>query len=174
MKHLLLLASILLAAFSANAQTNIKLFDNIGKQAITELLGNPSETWSETDFDGFPILLANSKKVNICIDLKNRLSWFATKSPSFYILPEVVPGGIKVGDSISKLKNIDFIHSPYGQGKSGNGLSRENVGDKTLYYIYQEEYDFIVLEVDNGIITKLEFRTVDENFTITPKRLFDY
>ena len=134
MKRFLLLFCIVFACIAANGQIKIKQFDNIGLQAITKLLSNPPEEWTETGMDGF-------KKVSICINPDKSLRWFATKSPTYCIIPEVVPGGIKVGDSLSKLKSIDFINSNYGQGKPGNGLTRENEGNKTFFYIYHEEYN---------------------------------
>lgn len=60
------------------------------------------------------------------------LCGFETNSPSYCILSDLVSGGIRVGDSISKLQSIDFVNSKYGKGNTQNAFKSGLIETKLL------------------------------------------
>ena len=90
------------------------------------------------------------------------LAWdgFMTESPDFCILSDSFPGGIKVGDSLERLRQLDFVHTKRGKGRVKNGLRPVNDDSSTgQYVIFQEEYDHFYLNVKDGIVSKIQWGT---------------
>ena len=90
------------------------------------------------------------------------LAWdgFMTESPDFCILSDSFPGGIKVGDSLERLRQLDFVHTKRGKGRVKNGLRPVNDDSSTgQYVIFQEEYDRFYLDVKDGIVSKIQCGT---------------
>ena len=85
---------------------------------------------------------------------------FSTESPDFCILSDSFPGGIKVGDSLERLQQLDFVHTKRGKGRAKNGLHHLN-DDPTVaqFVIFGEEYDHFYLDVDDGVVSKIQWGT---------------
>ncbi|MBP3203485.1 MAG: hypothetical protein J6M31_07790 [Bacteroidales bacterium] len=83
---------------------------------------------------------------------------FSTNSSDFVVIPDVLDGGIRVGDMFSKLQAIDFSATKYGRGKPGNNLKQQRnyygfQDNDDCYVIYEEEYEQLWISVSNGVIT---------------------
>ena len=95
------------------------------------------------------------------------LDGFATDSEDFFILNNVVPSGIRVGDSLSKLQNCHFENTPYGRNKPGNALRQLSSSEATFisdnydanYVIYAEEFNKVYLCVRNNIVVAFLYST---------------
>ena len=103
------------------------------------------------------------------------LDCFETDSSLFSVASQLISGGIHVGQSISSLMSIDFVHSSYGRNKSGNGLMSIDypymILDKAANYIlFREEYEYIVISVEDGIVTAWSYCTKED----TPYPEYDY
>lgn len=165
MKRVLVISIAIVMSLSANAQIDIKAFDRIGKEAVENLLGNPLESW---DYDTYPegmVLGAceydenGMKEYGPCgavigvQEKDNALFLFSTSSPRFLFLTNLAEGGIKVGDSIDRIREIDFVHSRYGRNKPGNGL-QPVVSWKGIdqYCLFGEEMENVYLRFKDGVL----------------------
>ena len=167
-KKILFFICILISTFSASAQIDISRFNKVGEPAISAILNCPNEIWGETDIDGYPKLGSHniygygpSGCVIIIDPYSKELKYFSTESTNYYMLPDIVPGGIRVGMKLSDLEKIDFVNTRYGRGKNGNALKLIQIdsdGEKE-YGIFYEEYQDIILYVKNGIVTSFIFST---------------
>lgn len=125
MKRIVLLCII--AMFSnfieLHAQRDIDyfLYDNSYDRVIA-LYGDPLEyreyegeggEYIETLYDGFQITFSKDRK---------RIEMVIVWSDEFRFLPSVVPGGIKIGDSISNFDGVDFSLILSGEHYETNGL----------------------------------------------------
>ena len=130
---------IILAAFftyAATAQTDIKVFDKIGPDAVLNKLCElnffqepeyfSSLHWTKSE-NG--LVLENEKGgvLNPSVALADNtyeLIGFETTSDRFLFLTDYIPGGIKVGDSISKVQNVSFSDTEYGKGNPKNNCTK--------------------------------------------------
>ena len=91
------------------------------------------------------------------------LDGFETESPDFCILSDCFPGGIKVGDRLERLKQLDFVHTRYGKGRAKNGLRLAgNHSELDEYIIFGEEYNSFYLYVKDGIVQSISWITPDD------------
>ena len=145
------------------AQRDIKTFDHMSPEDVIALYGTPlrAEEYS-SDYEEY-IVFYNHSRFYFCPvrDLNGReyysLLGFETDSPQFRVLSDYIEGGVKVGDSLTRLQSIDFQHSPYGRNKAANALkptSRYLIMDsyKSSYVAFEEQYCFLTFCVENGII----------------------
>ena len=177
MKKFLPLLSLLAAILPTFAQ-NVRNqpFDptlNLGKKTsdeIIRLLGKPEQIDS-TLMDGLGVYYPGTrfyfyeshnparqgkKPVYIC-------DGFETESPDLCILSDCFPGGIKVGDRLERLKQLDFVHTRYGKGRAKNGLRLlGNHSEREEYIIFGEEYDSFSLYVKDGIVRSISWLTPDD------------
>ena len=87
---------------------------------------------------------------------------FQTDSPDFCILSRDFKGGIKVGDSLEKIRQLDFVHTSRGKGREKNGLRKVAGHDTRIQYVvFGEEWERIFLNFENGILQEI--------FTDTPQ-----
>ena len=131
-KIALFLIVFLTISTTMSAQIDINQFNKVGPEAVSALLGNPPEQWRD---DVYPdcLILGDEEYHNntcsfnarICLnDVDYRLVGFATKSSVYPFLLSFIPGGVRVGDPISKVESYDFVHTRYGRSKSGNALTQ--------------------------------------------------
>ena len=169
MKRLaILIVGTLISASSLSAQIDISRFNKVGEQAISAIINCPEETWGETDIECEPKYGTESMNgygpsgcVIIIAHYSKELKYFSTESTNYYMLPDIVPGGIRVGMKLSDLEKIDFVNTRYGRGKQGNALKLIQItsdGEKE-YGIFYEEYQDITLYEKNGIIISFVFST---------------
>ena len=83
------------------------------------------------------------------------LDGFTFSSNRFCVFSDYIDGGIKIGDSLERLQSIDFVHTPYGRGRQGNALKQ--LDNHQQYVIYGDEYWDCCFDIDNGIITLIQF-----------------
>jgi hypothetical protein len=75
--------------------------------------------------------------------------------PAIYVLSDVIPGGIKVGDPLERLQLFDFVHTPYGKGNPNNGLK---ILGENHFGLFLDEWGFYYFTVKNGMISAIDFR----------------
>ena len=175
MRKCFLISFLLIAASPAKAQIDVKLFDKIGPDAILTLLHNPIESWSnmenvdglvlgDCDYDEDGLMYYGPCEAVIAInDEDYSLIMFSTASPKFVFLTSIVEGGIKVGDSYNRIRNIDFVHSKYGRNKAENGLVKI-VSWKGIdqYCLFGEEYEQLYLRFKDGVLIDIIYDLAQE------------
>ena len=178
MKKFLLLLSLLAAILPTRAQhVRNKPFDptlnpeRLTPDEIIRLLGKPEQIDSALIDDGLGVFYpdarfyfyesydpARPEKEPVYV-------WdgFETESPDFCILSDCFPGGIKVGDRLEGLKQLDFVHTRYGKGRAKNGLRLTgNYSELDEYSIFGEEYDSFYLHVKDGIVQRISWVTPED------------
>ena len=178
MKKILLLLSLLAAILPTFAQhVRNKPFDptlnpeRLTPDEIIGLFGKPEQIDSALIDDGLGIFYpearfyfyesydpARPEKEPVYV-------WdgFETESPDFCILSDCFPGGIKVGDRLERLKQLDFVHSRYGKGRAKNGLRLAgNHSELDEYIIFGEEYNSFYLHVKDGIVRSISWVTPED------------
>lgn len=161
---ILLMASML--SFITYAQRDIKTLDGKTTQQIINIMGTPQTQDLSESFSDFDDLYYEDTRIGIIPSSKS-IDFFKTASKKYCVLSHLVSGGIKVGDSLSKLQSISFASTPYGRNKQSNALKPYNgvdgvkypiYGYNANYVIYESEYCSIYLAVVNGIIKSWSFR----------------
>lgn len=164
---------IILAAFftyAAMAQTDIKVFDKIGPDAVLNKLCElnffqepeyfSSLHWTKSE-NG--LVLENEKGgvLNpsvVLADNTYELIGFETTSDRFLFLTDYIPGGIKVGDSISKVQNVSFSDTEYGKGNPKNNCTKVfSSPEGGIYQIFGAELFTYTLNVQNQMITAISY-----------------
>ena len=152
-------------SLSAMAQQDIKVFHKAGPDAILQMLDDADLTW----WDFSPNLVLGTKDErscdpSLCIDGKTfGLTGFFTEKMEYVILSDLVPGGIKVGDRISKYTSVNFARTRYGRGKPDNNCVLAERRNGTDYYtIYGEEFKYFILGVRGGKIIHLTLATCED------------
>lgn len=183
MKRLIFFVFAALITNAAFAQTDIKVFDRIGPDAVLNKLDalgfynidiDSYVTWTENDGDWF-LEYSDGKYTDPTVVLSEgayRLIGFETSSSEFLFLTDYVSGGFRVGDSISKLLNVDFSQSEYGRGNPLNNcrLTGKTSSGKDTYIIFGEELYHISLTVTNGRIESIVYIRTQED----PYDNYDY
>lgn len=165
MKRMTILLIFLACSLSAMAQQDIKLFHKAGPDAILRMLGDANLAW--WDFSPNRVLGTKDERncdPSICIDGKTfGLTGFFTEKAEYVILSDLVPGGIKVGDRISKYTSVNFARTKYGRGKPMNNCVLAERRNGTDYYtIYGEEFKYFILGVRNGKIVHLTLASCED------------
>ena len=164
---------IILAAFftfAAMAQTDIKVFDKIGPDAVLNKLCElnffqepeyfSSLHWTKSE-NG--LVLENEKGgvLNpsvVLADNTYELIGFETTSDRFLFLTDYSPGGIKVGDNISKVQNVSFSDTEYGKGNPKNNCTKVfSSPEGGIYQIFGAELFNYTLNVQNQMITAISY-----------------
>lgn len=162
MKKIIILLFATVLSFSAYAQRDIKTLDGKTAQQIINIIGTPdSKDFGESlpEYDCLEYKDTYIAIVHLGIDGKTTIiDSFKTSSKKYCVLSHLVSGGIKVGDSLSKLQSIDFASTPYGRKKQANALKAFTECEYTIYgydvnyVIYEQEYSSIYFAVQNGVI----------------------
>lgn len=160
MKHYIIFPSIIIAlqlvsAITASAQTDIKTFENKDYDYFIETYGQPIvESTSEKESD---VIWLEFSDFFVAFDFETKklCKCYFTRA-DFCILSDYIDGGIKIGDSITRLKNVDFAITKYGRNKERNGLSAYQ-GKLYNYVIFQEEMHHIYFSIKKGIIKEIMF-----------------
>ncbi len=156
-----------------SAQIDIKQFNKVGPEAVSTLLGNPPEQWEDNLYPDCLILGDEEYIEGVCSfgarividDEDYTLTGFDTRSSNFIILSDFINGGVRVGDSISRLAAYDFVHTTYGRNKEGNALKQDvNYPDGTSSYtLFEEEFQSIFFRVQNNIIIEISLSTSEDD-----------
>ena len=164
MKRLLLLLTLAQICISTYAQRDIKTLEGLTSIEIIEAMGPASSadlgnSFPDVDIYEYPDtrfgILKNSKKIE----------FFTTKSAKYCILSDIVSGGIRVGDSITKLINIDFTKCAYGRNKKSNALKdspklvHDLIGYASNYVIFEDEYHSIYITIKDDKVIAWGFST---------------
>ena len=165
MKRMMMTLFLLAFSLSAMAQKDIKVFHKIGPDAILRQLGDASLSF--WDFSPNLVLGTKDEKScdpSVCIDNKTySLTGFYTEKSDYVVLSDMVSGGIKVGDKISKYTSVNFARTRYGRGKPGNNcLLAERRNGTDYYTIYGEEFKYFILGVRDGKIIHLTLATCED------------
>ena len=169
MKRILILTAAFLTAVTAYAQRDIKTLEGKTGSQITRLTETPSSTDLGKTFSYLDIYKYKDTEFAIDRDSKT-LDSFETTSDKYCVLSNLISGGIKVGDSLSKLQGFNFAKSKYGRNKPSNGLKNVNTsefrypifGNLANYVVYEDEYQTIFISVKNGRITAWAYITKED------------
>ena len=173
MKRIIITITTILAAVAMNAQqVDIKQFHKAGPDAVYSLLGNPAgEKWTTYEDEGVMCLGSQTKDgygpSGVIITLLKdsyALESFKTENPKYLFLTDYVQGGVKAGDQLSKIQNVDFVHTRYGRNKAENGLKfvRTTETGKSVYSIFAKEQQSFILYVKNGKILSILYESKPE------------
>lgn len=88
------------------------------------------------------------------------MSGFTFSSNRFCIFSDFIEGGIRIGDSLERLQSIDYVHTPYGRGRQGNALRKMS---NQQYIVYSDEYWDCCFDIENGIITLIQFGSKEDS-----------
>ena len=85
---------------------------------------------------------------------------FHTDSPDFCFFSDCFPGGIRVGDRIERIRELDIVHSRVGKGRPENGLRKmDGEAENDYYRILDAEYDHFFLEVKDSVVSSIDWST---------------
>lgn len=173
MKKRVLFAIGLMMALPAYAQWDIKIFDRIGRDAIIGILGVPEPDkkyggWTDEvipvdyryseEYPGTSFVLEKDT-----FDLRG----FNTRSPAFCVLSDYIEGGIKVGDSLSRLQSVDFVHSAYGKNNPDNALRLiDSTRERDYYEVFSKEWSNFCFAVKNDVIISIAMSSHSEDSAI--------
>jgi len=154
-QHLILLAAVLGLARPCAAQHDLSEFIGMGPQQILQVLGPEGRYVTDYDYplDGveYPDLVFYFTKGT------GHLEIFETKSPAVTVLSNFIPGGIRVGDPLSRLRLVDFARTRFGRNKPRNGLRKverytQILGEDANYVLFSEEHMYFCFAVRDGVI----------------------
>ena len=135
MKKVISVATLLFASLICFAQMDIATLDGKTPNQIISIIGAPNvvdtvgHTCSVTLIYGDCVVFLDEMSED---DGEYRLCGFETDSPSYCILSDLVPGGIRVGDRMSKLQSLDFVNTKYGKGNTQNAFKSGRIETKLL------------------------------------------
>lgn len=153
-----------LVTFAAGAQTDIKNIEGKTGTQITRITGTPSSKDLGDSFPDVDIYEYSDTRFGILRDTK-KIDFFVTKSTKYCVLSGLIPGGIRVGDSLSKLRGFDFAGCAYGRGKPSNafkgnpGMIVDLMGYDSNYVIFEDEYHTIYIAVRNNKVVAWSYGT---------------
>ena len=168
MKKYIIILITLFLPLAAFAQRNIKTFEGKTTSAVTDLIGRPlvllegDDTTEDAD-----ILTYQDTRLAIYKNTRG-LDFFETTSNKYCIFSHLISGGIKVGDSLTRLQSIDFAKTAYGRSKSSNRLktfdsfSYEVFGHPANYVVYESEYCSVYFCVENNTIAAWSYLTKED------------
>ena len=173
MKRIIITITAILAAVAMNAQqVDIKQLHRAGPDAVYNLLGNPvGESWTTYEQEGIMCLGSQTKygygPSGVIVTLLKdsyALESFKTENPRYLFLTDFVQGGVKVGDPVSKLENVDFAHTRYGRNKMENDFKfvRTTETGKAVYKIFAKEYQSFTIYAKNGKIISILYSSKQE------------
>lgn len=179
LKPLIILFACMFTATAAFAQTDIKSLNEAGLQKVKNQLGSACANCSWAFYDDFYLLeekpgRAASPEITLWEDSYSLRS-FATDSPKYIFLSDYISGGVKVGDPLSKVKDINFAGTTYGRNDTRNNCRKVNFYDGNEWYvIFGQTHQEIELRVENGVIKEIRLDWPDreegffpDNYDIT-------
>jgi|GEM_PF-1270162 len=160
MKRIYALIVMLLAAIPCMAQIDIATLDGKTPDEVIKMFGTPvDQDRDRMDYDCDAVLIYKNCKIYLDKVYNNdeslkgyTLCAFETDSPSFCILSDVYPGGIKVGDKAADLEKFDFANCKYGNHRTENNFRKVS---KTEYSLFIERYEHYYFTVQDGIIKSI-------------------
>ena len=176
MKRLFAISAVLVAIFISqrlSAQVDLSsISDGDGFSKVTELFGQPLEReeyegecgeYLALRYSGFLITFLKPDS------LESIYIW--TKEIS--VLSSVVPGGIKVGDNVSKFKDIDFSKEVTGKHYEPAGFiplpspfrchSSENINYNYMILSRADPFN-VMFATENGIIREMRVSHPDDAY----------
>ncbi len=156
----------------ASAQIDVdSLLYNNSISKLIQLYGEPIERNEFEGEGGVYITMAYSGIfATICKDNSN-LDHIYIWTPDLCVLSSVVPGGIKVGDSVEKYKDIDFSKAVTGKHYESCGFiplakPYKSRFSSDIYYNYEilsrgKPY-FLKFATENGIIKEIQLWFPDD------------
>ena len=160
MKRIYALIVMLLAAIPCMAQIDIATLDGKTPDEVIKMFGTPvDQDRDHMDYECDAVLIY--KNCKIYLDTRYNkdeslngytLCGFETDSPSFCILSDVYPGGIKVGDKAADLEKFDFANCKYGNHRTENNFTKLHA---TEYILFKERYEHYYFTVQDGIIKSI-------------------
>jgi len=147
-----------ITSFVTYAQIDVKTLNGMSDEQIRQTFGEP-KNYTFDGPDGYCHFYYYPHVTIVQTDQGRALEAFWTDSPDYCILTKYIPGGIKVGDPITKLQAVDFSKVDYGRNNPKNALTfRPNTPEnRHNYIVFQEEYYHVSFRVENGIIIKWLF-----------------
>ncbi|MBP5549200.1 MAG: hypothetical protein J6X63_01800 [Bacteroidales bacterium] len=160
MKRIYALIVMLLAAIPCMAQIDIATLDGKTPDEVIKMFGTPvDQDRDRMDYDCDAVLIYKNCKIYLDKVYNNdeslkgyTLCAFETDSPSFCILSDVYPGGIKVGDKAADLEKFDFANCKYGNHRTENNFTKIHA---TEYILFKERYEHYYFTVQDGIIKSI-------------------
>ena len=145
MKKVITFIVYMMIAVPSFAQWDIKIFDRIGKNAIIQIIGVPDSDQRRTDWMDDCIVIdyrysAEYPGTSMVLEEDTlELIGFNTNSPAFCVFSDYIPGGFKVGDSLTKLQSFDFVHTAYGKNQSANALKLvDSSSERDDYIVFRQ------------------------------------
>lgn len=164
MKRIIALSSFLLITVAAYSQRDIKTLEGLTSEEIIQVLGNPTSSDLGISFPDVDIYEYPDTRFGI-LKNSNTIDYFTTKSSKYCILSNIVSGGICVGDSISKLRNVDFTKCAYGRNKKSNAFKgspkvvHDLIGYASNFVIFEDEYHSIYISISDDKVVAWGFST---------------
>lgn len=167
MKRIYALIVMLLAAIPCMAQIDIATLDGKTPDEVIKMFGTPvDQDRDRMDYDCDAVLIYKNCKIYLDKVYNNdeslngyTLCAFETDSPSFCILSDVYPGGIKVGDKAADLEKFDFANCKYGNHRTENNFTKIHA---TEYILFKERYEHYYFTVQDGIIKSITLSQAED------------
>lgn len=160
-----LVVCVISTSISVFAQRDIKTLNKKTSAEVISIIGEPASKELGEEIENEDKLFYEDTYLRVD-NINKALLYFQTASSSYCILSDVIAGGIKVGDSVTKIQSFDFVHSRYGRNKSGNSLrvckDYRICGRVSDYIAYQEEYERLCFVVKDGIIIAWAYITAPD------------
>lgn len=154
MKRFLSLFIAVIVSLPAFAQKDVfKMLNGKTHAQIIQMFGQPEEYCTYEDSADDTQIYYYGKTI-FSMDRKRMLFDFQTDSKDYCILTKYINGGLKVGDSFSRLQSVDFSKTDYGRNKVGNKLTYDctNKDGSADYFVFKEEFHYIYFRVKGGVI----------------------
>lgn len=166
----ILIILALLITIPTMAQTNLVDLYQANDSQVRARFGEPIQCEIPEGFGGY------------CYEYENMVFWYDNTTGNRHlegfeiannrvkVLTNFITGGVKVGDSFSKVLNANFIHTKYGKNNSKNGLQTETgyllscggVDINSTHILFKEEYQYFVFTVENNIIKAIAMYSKDD------------
>ena len=151
--------SLAFVCVSVYAQRDIKTIEGMSSSQIRSIMGTPKSTDLGESFSDVGIYEYDDTRFGIMRNNRRNLDFFVTKSSKYCVLSGLIPGGIRVGDDIPKLKDFYFANCAYGRNKASNALKSNQkvvhdlIGYSSNHVIFEDEYHSIHITIeDNKVV----------------------
>ena len=172
MRRIVTILSLALVCVSVHAQRDIKTLEGMTSSQIRTIMGTPKSADLGESFSDVDIYEYDDTRFGIMRNNRRNLDFFVTKSSKYCVLSGLIPGGIRVGDDISKLMDFDFANCAYGRNKASNALKSNQkvvhdlLGYASNYVIFEDEYNSIYITIkDNKVVAWGFSSKADEPYT---------
>ena len=154
MKKQILIILVVFLSLPAFAQKDVfKTLNGKTHAQIIQMFGQPDDYCNYEDSADDTQIYYYGKTI-FSMDRNRMLVDFQTDSKDYCILTKYINGGLKVGDSFSRLQSIDFSKTDYGRNKAINQLSlfRNKTDGTQVYRVFAAEEHPIYFYIRNGRI----------------------